>query len=69
MQKIKILNKPEPSYPMVGAPLETPDSKYRGHVVLAHGSGIYLETEFDSESKALVFSAEYVVNVRQNGNK
>ena len=69
MQKIKILNHPEPDYPQVGAPLESPDFIYRGHVVLAYGSGIYLENEFDSESKALIFSAEYVVNVRQNGSK
>lgn len=68
MQKIKILNRPEPDYPQVGIPLETLDSSFRGHVITSSNTGIYLETPFDSESKALEYSANYVVNVRKNGS-
>jgi hypothetical protein len=69
MQKIKILNQPEPSYPRVGEPIEMSKTDFRGHVIMSSDSGIYLEIEFDSESKALEYSAEYVRNVRENGNK
>ena len=63
----KILRHVERQYPKVGTPLETPNFTFRGHVVLSSGVGIYLLPEFDSESDALEFSADYVLNVRING--
>jgi hypothetical protein len=70
-----ILRHKEPEFPKVCIPLETVKlddgslkSSFCGHVILTRGVGIYLESEFDSESKALEFSAEFVKNRRENGN-
>lgn len=70
-----ILKYDEMEYPKVSVPLESVKllnnalvSTFRGHVVLSLGVGIFLDNEFDSESKASEFSAEYVVNMRKNDN-
>jgi hypothetical protein len=63
-----ILKHTESQYPRIGIPLETSDSSFRGHVITSSNTGIYLEIPFDSESKALEYSANYVVNVRINGS-
>jgi hypothetical protein len=63
-----ILRHKEKEYPRVSLPLVTPDFLFRGHVIQSKNVGIYLIPKFDSESKALEFSAEFVKNRRENGN-
>lgn len=66
----------EKDYPRVASPLESVSAvngnslktTFRGHIIVDKSSGIFLETEFDSESDALINSAEYVVNMRKNDN-
>jgi hypothetical protein len=71
----RILKHTESEYPKVSVPLETIKlgqdglkSTFRAHIIQSKSVGIYLEIEFDSESRALEYSAEYVRNVRENGN-
>ena len=75
METIKIEDSPEPDYPKLGEPLlcyePKPRSKHReywcGHIILEVGRGIFLPLGFDSELKALEYSANYLVEIRTNG--
>lgn len=59
---------PEPEYPKIGEPLgahsvrskTNVETLYQAHVIVDYGNGIFLELGFDSESKALEYSANFV---------
>ena len=65
---------PDPEYPKLGAPLQAYSVRgrgkreilYQGHVITSLGCGIFMDIGFDSESKALEYSAEYVVQIRRS---
>lgn len=73
---MKIPKTKEPEYPKLGIPLESVSlvngrelkSTFRGHIILGRGEGKFVEPEFDSESNALEYSAELVVEMRKNGS-
>jgi hypothetical protein len=72
---MKIPEREEPEYPRVALPLESVGLvngnqlkiKFRGHIILDKDWGKFIEQDFDSESEALEYSAELVVNMRKNG--
>ena len=41
---------------------------YQGHVILSENEGMFIQIDFDSESKALENSAEFVYEMRTNRN-
>lgn len=72
---MKIPKTREPEYPKLGIPLESVSlvngrelkSMFRGHIIIDKNWGKFVEPEFDSESNALEYSAELVVEMRKNG--
>jgi hypothetical protein len=71
---MKCSNLAEPEYPKLGQPLEflsvrsksKKETLWQGHVVMGIGSGIFLDLGFDSESRALEYSANYLLEIRTN---
>jgi hypothetical protein len=71
----KILSYREPEYPKVGEPLGGDGMRskterqtvYQPHIIMDRTNGKFINLGFDSESAALEYSAEIVLESRING--
>lgn len=64
MEIVRMMN---PIESMFETRLTRLESRFMGHILLSKSEGIFIEPEFDSESSALSYSAEVVVEMRKNG--